>query len=173
MQITIKLGTSADMLAALQILNEAKTYFKLQNINQWQDENGYPNEIDLNEDMKNKAWYVAKINDEIVATFMADVQKDETYEGKPANGEWLISGKKYGVLHRIAVSGAHKGKGIAGQIVNFTCEMCKQKGAFSLKSDTHKDNINMQKMLVNNGFIECGGIILPNGAPRIIFEKTL
>ncbi len=170
--IIIRHGEEKDISAANNILTLAKLYFKENKIDQWQDANGYPNEIDLNEDMKNNAWYVVQINDDIVASFMSDVIIDDTYIKKAVKGDWLTSGTKYGVLHRIAMHPEFKGRGIAGKIVEFAKTISIEKNAVSLRSDTHEDNISMQNMLIKNNFVKCGEIILPSGAPRIIFENV-
>ncbi len=171
-EITIMQGEKQEIKKAALILNEAKAYLKSQNIDQWQDKNGYPNEVDLSEDLKNGAFFTVKISGEIAATFMACVTVDETYIKKPHSGRWLTSGTKYGVLHRIAVANRFKGQGIAGEIANFACNYCKAQGAKSLRSDTHMQNLSMQRMLEKSGFIKCGEITLPSGAQRIIFEKV-
>ena len=41
----------------------------------------------------------------------------------------------------------------------------------SLKIDTHKDNIPMQKVLLRNGFKFCGIIHLENGDERLAYQK--
>ena len=41
----------------------------------------------------------------------------------------------------------------------------------SLRADTHKDNIIMQKLLARNEFIRCGTVYVSNGTPRIAYQK--
>ena len=43
----------------------------------------------------------------------------------------------------------------------------------SIKVDTHKDNISMQKLLRKNDFKYCGIIYLEDGSERIAFEKLI
>ena len=43
----------------------------------------------------------------------------------------------------------------------------------SIKIDTHKDNISMQKLLEKNDFKYCGIIYLEDGSQRIAFEKII
>ncbi len=166
-------GKEQDISKAVLILNEAKKYLKSLNIDQWQDSDDYPNEANIRQDMQNNAFFVARVNGEIAATFMTGVIIDETYIKKPIKGDWLTKGTLYGVLHRIAVGTKFKGHNLGASIAKFACEYCKKNGAISMRSDTHKQNIGMQKTLLKSGFEQCGEIILPNGANRIIFEKKL
>ncbi|MFR1314947.1 MAG: GNAT family N-acetyltransferase, partial [Clostridium perfringens] len=47
------------------------------------------------------------------------------------------------------------------------------KGISSIKIDTHRDNISMQRAVVKNDFQKCGIIYLEDGSERIAFEKVL
>ena len=51
--------------------------------------------------------------------------------------------------------------------------MAQLNNAESIRIDTHRDNIPMQKMLNKNGFIYCGIIYLLDGKERFAFEKPL
>ena len=88
------------------------------------------------------------------------------------NGQWLNNGD-YAVIHRIAVSEKAKGKGIASAIIKEVEGLCKENGVNSIKIDTHKDNISMQKLLEKNTFKYCGIIYLEDGSERIAFEKLI
>ena len=80
---------------------------------------------------------------------------------------------EYAVIHRIAVSEKIKGKGTAAKIIKLIEEKCKEKNIKSIKIDTHKDNISMQRLLEKSGFKYCGIIYLEDGNERIAFEKII
>ena len=105
---------------------------------------------------------------DIVATFFFMMDKDSTYD-EIHDGMWKNDGK-YGVVHRIAVSG--KKKGVGGYCLNWAFERCKDEGR-TLRIDTHGDNIVMQKLLKRLGFEYCGIIYVEeDNDPRLAFEKT-
>lgn len=45
-----------------------------------------------------------------------------------------------------------KGQGLAAVMFKYMEELCLQKGVFSIKADTHNDNLAMQKVLKKTGF---------------------
>lgn len=161
--------TEKDISNVMKIIKEAQEYFKQEGIDQWQD--GYPNSDTIYGDIKNNSSYVLENEDEIMATAMVSFDEDKTYN-KIYDGEWL-SNKEYAVIHRIAVSEKAKGKGIAVNIITEVENLCKENGINSIKIDTHKDNISMQRLLEKVGFEYCGIILLEDNSERIAFEKII
>ena len=51
-------------------------------------------------------------------------------------------------------------------------DIAKENNIKSIRIDTHKDNIPMQRALAKHGFIKCGIIHLANGDERIAFQKS-
>lgn len=162
-------ATVDDINNVMKIINDAKEYFKEMNINQWQD--GYPNEEVIKNDIINNNSYVLEKDGDIIATTMFAVEKDKTYDNI-YDGKWINEGE-YAVIHRIAVDNKLKGLKLGAEIINNAVEVCKDKGIKSIKIDTHKDNISMQRFLKNNGFQYCGVIYLEDKSPRIAFEKKI
>lgn len=161
--------TIEDINNIMNIINEAKEYFKKNRINQWQD--GYPNSDTIYTDIKNNSSYVLESENKILATAMVSFKEDKTYKNI-YNGQWLNNGD-YAVIHRIAVSEKVKGNGIASAIIKEVEGLCKENGVTSIKIDTHKENISMQKLLEKNAFKYCGIIYLEDGSERIAFEKLI
>lgn len=149
-----------------QLYNDAKLYFKQNNIDQWQD--GYPNKDSFLQDVENGESYVLIMGEQVLATFMLSVKTEPTYN-KIYDGQWSC-GETYGVIHRIAVAPNEKGKGVFGKIIEFSKNFCNQNGKQALRADTHEDNLSMQKALIKNGFTKCGFIYLQQGAKRDAFE---
>ena len=161
--------TIEDINNVMKIINEAKEYFRKNRIDQWQ--NGYPNSDTIYDDIKNNSSYVLESGNKILATAMVSLEEDKTYKNI-YNGDWLNSGD-YAVIHRIAVSEKAKGNGIASDIIKEVENLCKENRVNSIKIDTHKDNISMQKLLEKNDFKYCGIIYLEDGSERIAFEKLI
>ena len=161
-------STKSDVSKIMEIVKQAQEYFKKNNIDQWQ--NNYPNDEVINNDINNGESYVMLDGDDIVATTVISFAKEKSYENI-LDGKWITNGD-YGVIHRIAVENAHKGKGLSHKIIKYAEEVCKQNNIHSIKVDTHEDNILMQSLLKKNGFEYCGIVYLEDGGKRVAFEKT-
>lgn len=160
-------AVEADIDGIMNIIRQAQAYFKEHGINQWQ--NNYPNAEIISNDIKNKNSYILLMNHSIVATAVVSFDGEKTYDCI-YEGQW-ISNNKYAVIHRIAVDNNYKGSGLASQIVRNIEQLCVDKGIYSIKIDTHEENLSMQKLLKKNKFQYCGIIYLEDGSKRIAFEK--
>lgn len=160
----------ADIPAVMELIHQAQQYMSEQKIDQWQ--NGYPNEAVIAEDIAKGYSWVMEENKKIIGTMAVLFDGEPTYE-TIYEGQWKTDGEAYAAIHRVAVDAQCKGQGIAGAMVEEVVKMCREQGIRSIKNDTHKDNLSMQRMLAKNGFEYCGIIHLEDGAERIAFEKVL
>lgn len=132
------------------------------NPNQWI--NGYPAETDILRDIENDCHYVIEHdNDGIVGAFMFRIGNDPTYD--VIEGAWL-NDDKYGVIHRLASNGKHKG------IAKMCFDYCFTK-IRTIRVDTHHENKVMQNGILQYGFTPCGTIYCHNGSPRLAYQRTL
>lgn len=153
----------------IDIINQAKAYFKEQGINQWQD--GYPNVQSIEDDIKNNNSYVLIDNDKVVGTMFFNIGHDKTYD-YIEDGHWLTN-EDYAVIHRIVVDNQMKGKNTAAYLLEYAIKECKMYNIKSIRIDTHIDNLSMQRFLKKHDFVHCGTIYLESGDSRISFEKIL
>lgn len=153
----------------MKIIDSAKEYLKKQGLDQWQD--GYPNDMVIENDVKAGISYVWVENSEIFGTTALSFDGEVTYE-EIHEGNWK-SNQKYGVIHRMAVSEKAKGSGVAVQMMNDAEKICTQNKVYSIKVDTHENNKPMQRLLEKLGYEYCGIIYLENGDKRVAFEKLL
>lgn len=161
--------TKKDIKSIMKIIDEAKIYFKENNINQWQD--GYPNAKVIEEDIKNECSYVLLKDSNIIGTSVIDFNGEETYN-EIYEGTWLSDGE-YAVIHRIAIDNGYKGLGIASEIIKNAEILCRENRVRNIRVDTHKDNKSMQRLLKKNGFTYCGIIYLEDRSERVAFEKII
>ncbi len=145
----------------INIVNQAKTYLKSQNIDQWQD--GYPDKDTFLNDINKENLYIVKEENTVLGVFAL-----ANYEGNYDtiyHGKWRRD-KTYVVVHRIAIDNQFKGKGVAKYIFDYV----KDKYSY-IRIDTHKDNLNMQKCLLKNGFKYCGIIYLSrDNSSRLAYD---
>lgn len=158
-----------DLTAIVRLINQAKAYFKESGIDQWQD--GYPNEDVIRNDIDLGHSYVLVNKDQIIGTFYFACEDEISYQ-TIRNGQWHSS-SPYAVVHRIVVDNTIKGHGYAKFMMDYAISQTKKHGLSSIRIDTHRDNLSMQRFLQKNGFHYCGDITLQSGAPRIAFEKIL
>lgn len=157
----------SDANSIMNIIKQAQDYFKEQEIDQWQD--NYPNYETVCNDITNNYGYVLLKDNIIVGTAAVSFDGEKTYE-HIYDGEWISDGE-YVVIHRIAIDSKYKGKGLASLILENVEKICLEKNVHSIKIDTHRENLAMQKLLKKNGFKYCGIIYLEDGSERIAFEK--
>ncbi|VYT81407.1 GNAT family N-acetyltransferase [Clostridium tertium] len=161
--------TEKDLDSVIKIIDEAKEFLKINNIDQWQ--NGYPNKEVILRDIENDHSYVLDDNGEIIATTVLSFDGDKNYD-VIYNGDW-ITDNKYGVIHRIAVSRDYANRGIGKKIIESSEDIAKENNIKSMRADTHKDNKTMQSLLLKNGYEYCGIIFVEDGTERLAFEKEL
>ena len=162
-------STTDDIEDILNIIRQAQEYLKDAGIDQWQ--NGYPNKETIEKDIKEEHSYVLVENNKVIATAAISFDEEKTYS-TIFEGSWL-SDKTYAVIHRIAVERSLKGSGLASIIIKETERLSLQKGVASIKVDTHKNNLSMQRFLEKNGFSYCGIIYLEDGSKRLAYEKFI
>ena len=159
----------ADIPSIMGIIKQAQDYLKDQNIDQWQ--NNYPNVGTIENDINNGNSYVLLKDNLVVGTVAIIFTGEKTYDSI-YNGQWISHGP-YAVIHRIAIDLNHKGLGLSSMILEDIEKLCHDKNIKSIKVDTHKQNIPMQKFLQKDNFQYCGIIYLESGNERIAFEKVL
>lgn len=131
------------------------------NPHQWGDE-GYPKRELLENDIDKGISYVMEDDAGIYGVFTFIIGEDPTYT-YIENGQWL-NDNLYGTIHRIASDGSRKG--LLKECVAF-CES----QIDDLRIDTHHDNLIMQHLIPQCGFIECGVIYVADGTPRKAYQK--
>ena len=167
--------TENDIPAIEEIFDGARETMHAAGIDQWT--NGYPSRADICADIADGASYVLCENGVVIAAAAIFLNGEETYT-VIADGAWLTESSDdekagYAAVHRIATAKALRGQGIASRIIYEASLIAAKAGKTSLRIDTHRDNIPMQRMLARNGFTKCGIITLKSGALRNAYEKLL
>ena len=134
-------------------------------MDQWQD--GYPTADIIAQDIARAESYVIEIDRSVAATAVMSFAGEVTYNS--IDGAWL-NDDNYVVVHRLAIRNCALRSGLARQMMLYAEELALQRGVNNIRVDTHNDNIAMQSLLNNLGFVFCGEITLLSGAPRIAFQ---
>lgn len=165
----LRLARLDERFQILNIINEAKDYFKSQGIDQWQD--GYPNMESIENDINHHFCYVVVHDKKIVATAAIIFEDDPNYN-YIEDGAWLTSGP-YGVIHRVACDPSYKGQGVASMFFEYARLQGRILKMTSLRVDTHEQNLSMQRLIAKNGFQYCGVVYMADGGKRFAYELVL
>lgn len=164
----IRKGNTNDIPAIMEIIADAQSLLAGRGVDQWQD--GYPTADIIAQDIARAESYVIEIDRSVAATAVISFAGEVTYNS--IDGAWL-NDNSYVVVHRLAVRNSVLRSGLARQMMLYAEELALQRGVNNIRVDTHNDNIAMQSLLNNLGFVFCGEITLLSGAPRIAFQKVL
>lgn len=171
----IRKAQITDIDTIMNIYARARSFMaETGNPNQWGPTSWPPKSL-IENDITNGNCYVcvtkeADKPEEILGVFFFEMGEDEKTFVEPCyeaitNGSWQDN-SPYGVVHRIATSGATKGVGAY-------CLDWAYKRSGHLRIDTHPDNKVMQNLLGKLGFICCGTIYVEeDDFPRLAFERV-
>lgn len=166
----IRHANEADLPKITALYDAAKELLHERGIDQWQD--GYPNADSAAADIRSGGSYVLTDSAEVIGTAFIGFGTEPTYNNIH-EGAWNCKAGHYAFLHRVAVSTAHSGRGLAREFFRAAEGLCREQGVTVLRCDTHRQNLAMQKTLLRCGFAYCGIIYLEDGAERFGYEKQL
>ena len=152
--------------------DEAKAQLKGLGIDQWQK--GYPNREVWERDIDAGCTWLAVEDGTLLGAYAYQTAPEPSYD--EIDGAWLTD-TPYASFHRVCVSDAAKGRGVAGAMFAHGFAMARAQGLASVRIDTHEGNLPMRRALDKAGFRLCGNIILKDcteaGDPRVAYEIIL
>ena len=170
---------ASDVDRIMDILAEGRRALAELGIDQWQG--GYPHREAIEIDRARGESYVV-VDDEgtVVATAMVGFSGEGDYD-LIDRGSWLTATRSddacYGVVHRVAVGAGFQGRGGASFLLAGAVDLSRDRGAESVRIDTHPGNVPMRRLLEKAGFAHCGTIYIAHaegGTPeRVAYEKLV
>lgn len=112
MDIEIRQAKSGELVSLVELLRTCIASMRLQGIDQWDDV--YPDNAILQRDIKDGAAFVAATAGVIVGMATLNEYQEPEYLEVP----WLFSGR-LGVIHRLMITPAAEGKGVARALMGF------------------------------------------------------
>jgi len=167
MNYTFRKAFSADIPQIWEILQQAILRRKNDGSDQWQD--GYPNHDGIGKDIENEIGFILT-EDKAIVGYAAIIFNNEPAYNELI-GTWLTN-DDFAVVHRLAISDDHLGKGFAQKIMLYAEDIAVKNNIFSIKVDTNFDNIPMLKIFQKLGYTFCGEVSFRGGI-RKAFEKKL
>ncbi len=163
----LKLAVKEDIDSYMAILNSGREFQREQGFVQWPD--GYPDRGTIEDDVKTGNGYALMVDGKPAAYMYIGFDGDPSYP--EIKGKWHYD-EPYAVIHRIAIGGEFRGKGLADVAFHLAEEFCRSKGYNNLRIDTDEQNKRMQHVLEKNGFSYCGTVI-QGGGDRLAFDKRI
>lgn len=158
----IRKATEEDLETIMDLYDQGRRFMRQSgNMNQWI--NGYPSRELVTEDIRLGRSYLIEESGQAAAVFYFDAGKNIEPTYRVIDGAWLDDGP-YGVVHRLASNG--RCSGIMDVCTAWGMERCP-----SLRADTHRDNLPMQRALERCGFRYCGVITIADGSERLAYQK--
>ena len=138
-------------------------------IDQWQ--NGYPTREILLADIAKEELFRIEVDGQTAGGFALLLHRDPTYD--VIRGAWRTGDHgAYAAVHRVAVDPEFRGRDLPLWLYGFCEKMARERGLSSLRIDTHEGNVVMRRSLEKCGFRHVGEISLPDGSPRVAYEKV-
>ena len=170
--ITHRLPESADLPAIIELISHARAAMARLGIDQWQD--GYPEPEILAADIAQGIGLVFEVDVRLSGYMVKLTDPEPIYD--QLDGAWLVKGKPYLTVHRMAIGDGYRGTGLSMQMFAHAEKLAHEKHLISVRADTHTGNIAMRKLLQKCGFSYVGDVRYPvtAGDPiRVAYEKIL
>ncbi len=152
----IRPASRADIKCILRMYDHSRGVMRADgNMEQWV---GYPTVADVEEDIARGVSFM--VGD--TGTFALVPGEEPTY-AYINHGRWIDNVTPYATMHRLAAMPGCKG--VADAAFRYA-----KAHAAHLRVDTHHRNRPMHHILQKEGFVYCGVIYMPDGAPRDAYE---
>lgn len=162
-----------DLPEILDIAAQARSLLKRRGVDQWQGD--YPNEKAFRFDIDRGECFIVSHGGETAAFFTLSTRDEKSYAGI-TDGKWTAD-MACCVLHRAAVAEKYRGSGMAERLIKCAEEQCRAYGLRCIRTDTHRKNKAMQRLLRESGFRYRGNVqvVVEPGhdTARQAYEKIL
>lgn len=151
----ISLGKPFEVEAILELTRACGQHMRDNGIDQW-DEN-YPDLPRLSNDIATGTLFAYRENEQVLGIVVLNETQDPEY----GDIKWGTSENDRNlVVHRLAVSPDHQGKGIARKLMDFAENWAREQGYASIRLDTFSQNPRNQKFYTNRGYTDLGPVFL-------------
>ena len=170
--ISCRPATESDIDGIMLIVRQARNYLKKHRVDQWQGE--YPTQDIFAADIANGECYAVTYGERLAGFFCLTEAPESGYD-KITDGKWHGEGK-YCTLHRMAIEAQFRGTSLSDMLIDFADDMARAKDAECVRTDTHRKNKAMQRLLKRKGYVYRGNVLVDEAGhdpARQAFEKKL
>lgn len=154
--VSIRPAVPEDTDEIMLIVRQARNSLKRHGTDQWQGR--YPDEGVFLSDMSRGECFVLLYGERIAGFFTLSTNPESCYDAI-TDGKWSDD-EPYCVLHRAAVAAEFRGSGISLEMMKLIKSRCLDLGRSRLRTDTHRKNKAMQKLLKASGFSYRGNVLV-------------
>lgn len=163
----LRLATKQDVDQIEQIFIDAKRRMAVDKLEQWADENGYPNREIAIEDVKNKVSYVYEVDGKVAGVLTIN---DDFYDAYPQ----VPNPDTSRAIHRVAVGDNFLGQGIGVKLYLEAEQVIAANGYDTIIVDTYSQNLKMNNLIKKCGYSVVGEFTLFDDLPNwIMYSKLL
>ena len=171
--VSCRAASAEDLEAILRIVGEARASLKKLRVDQWQGP--YPDAEDFLPDIERGECFAVLHGGELAAFFTLSTREEPDYDAI-TDGKWT-EGMRFAVLHRAAVAQKYRGSGMAERLMRFVDERTLALGIRCVRTDTHKKNKPMQRLLRESGYRYRGNLQITvepgHDTARQAYEKII
>ena len=171
--VVCRRAAEEDLTEILRIREEARQSLKKLRVDQWQGND--PDEEQFRTEIGRGECFVLQHGEEIGSFFTLSMKPEPCYAGI-RDGKWTEVPAS-AVLRHAAVSEKYRGSGLAEAMIHAAEDETRAAGLRCLRTDTHRKNKPMQRLLRDTGFRYRGNVDVetePGHDPqRQCFEKLL
>ncbi len=171
--VSCRMTVESDLDDIMLIVRQSRNYLRKHRVDQWQGD--YPSLEVFEAAVKQKECYSVMYGERLAGFFCITELPEADYDSL-TDGRWHGEGK-YCTLHRAAVAAEFRGTGLSDMIFKFAEDLAREKNAECMRTDTHRKNKAMQKLLKRSGYTYRGNVLVssePGHDPaRQAFEKKL
>mgnify|MGYP001291208551 CR=1 FL=1 len=166
--MNIRKGEISDIENIMQMYKSCVEGMIENGIDQW--DKSYPNADIILADIKDRTYFIAELNGEILGGINLDEKQDATY----LSIEWEDKTNNFLVVHRLAVKEENWGEGIGKELMLFVEEVVSEEGYQSIRLDTYSGNPKAIEFYNRLGYTELGKIDLKANKNKYhCFEKII
>lgn len=165
--VTLELARREELEACAALMEEGRAFQQSQGFVQWTPD--YPNRDTVKGDIETGKGYTLKVDGRLAGYLCVDFDGEPAYED--IQGRWE-AGEPYAAVHRMALSGRFRGRGLAAAAFGLVGELCRERGVFAIRGDTDPQNLRMQHVLEKSGF-QRRGIIVFQGSEKLAYDLSL
>lgn len=156
-----------DFESIMLLLNRAKDKLIAEHIYQWDER--YPKPEMIMSDIRNGYTYLVLIENKMIGFYTSNsICEDDVHE----DINWLYSGDKWIILHRLCIDPHHQDNGLGQSIVLKYEEVAQKHGFFSSRIDVFATNEKAIHIYEKLGYVRVGNAMCERG-PFFIYEKML
>ncbi|MCL1873195.1 MAG: GNAT family N-acetyltransferase [Clostridiales bacterium] len=152
----IRSGGLGDLEPVVALYGEAAAAMRREGIEQWDEI--YPDRTTLEQDLLRGEMFIL-VKGQPLAAMALSTYQDEEY----SQVDWAYRQGRVLVLHRLCVSPAFWGRGLAGQMMDFAEQWGRDQGFSTLRLDTFTANPRALRLYQSRGYHLAGQVLFRKG----------